>query len=204
MMHHKQAMAPRAFLGIDVGTGSVRAALFDSHGARLGLGTHPIRMWRPAEDFVEQSSEDIWRAAGASVRAAMDEAGLRGDDVAGIGFDATCSLVLLDAADRPISVSPTGRDEQNVIVWMDHRATAQAARITAGDHEVLRYVGGVISPEMQTPKLLWLKEELPTAFQRAIYAVHFYPWVVVIERTDAPVEQFLAPKHGTEWQPLPK
>jgi hypothetical protein len=42
----------------------------------------------------------------------------------------------------------------------------------------------------------------PTAFQRAIYAVHFYPYVVVIERTNVSVEQFSAPKHGTEWQPF--
>lgn len=160
-------VSTKALLGIDVGTASVRAALFDPQGTRLGLGTHEIQMWRPAEDFVEQSSDDIWRAAGAAARAALAASGLGADDIGGIGFDATCSLVLLDAADRPISVSPTARDEQNVIVWMDHRATAQAARITAGRHSVLQYVGGVISPEMQTPKLLWLKEELPAAFQRA-------------------------------------
>jgi FGGY-family pentulose kinase len=157
----------RGFLGIDVGTGSVRAGIFDARGSRLGTGTHPIRIWRPQEDFVEQSSDDIWSAAGASVRAALAESRLAAGDIAGIGFDATCSLVLLDEADRPVSASPTGRDEQNVIVWMDHRATAQAGRISAGGHDVLRYVGGVISPEMQTPKLLWLKEQLPSAFQRA-------------------------------------
>ena len=167
MMHHEHRWTSTTFLGIDVGTGSVRAALFDSHGARLGLGTHPIRMWRPAEDFVEQSSEDIWRAAGASVRAALDEAGLRGRRRRRHRLRRDLLAGPARRRDRPISVSPTGRDEQNVIVWMDHRATAQAARITAGRHEVLRYVGGVISPEMQTPKLLWLKEELPTAFQRA-------------------------------------
>lgn len=44
----------------------------------------------------------------------------------------------------------------------------------------------------------------PTAFQAAIYAVHFYPYVVVIERTDAPIQLFSAPKHGTEWQPFLK
>src|SRR5262249_7547531 len=87
--------------------------------------------------------------------------------IGGIGFDATCSLVLLDAHDLPVSASATGRDEWNVIVWMDHRALEQAARINALGHAVLRYVGGVISPEMQTPKLLWLKEELPASFARA-------------------------------------
>jgi FGGY-family pentulose kinase len=67
--------------------------------------------------------------------------------------------VALDADDKPVSVSCTDRHEQNVIVWMDHRAIDQARRINKTRHPVLRYVGGVISPEMQTPKLLWLKEK---------------------------------------------
>lgn len=43
-------------------------------------------------------------------------------------------------------------------MWMDHRAAEQAARITHTGHQVLSRVGGVMSPEMQPPKLLWLKE----------------------------------------------
>lgn len=43
-------------------------------------------------------------------------------------------------------------------MWMDHRAAEQAARITNTGHKVLSRVGGVMSPEMQPPKLLWLKE----------------------------------------------
>ncbi|MBI3206779.1 MAG: FGGY-family carbohydrate kinase [Myxococcales bacterium] len=160
-------MSGRAYLGVDVGTGSVRAALFDAAGTRLGLGVEPIQIFRPGEDFVEQSSDDIWRAVRIAVQAALREAGLAPERVAGIGFDATCSLVALDAAGRPVSVSPTGSDEQNVIVWMDHRATEQAARINALGHEVLRYVGGVISPEMQSPKLVWLSEHHSAAWSRA-------------------------------------
>ena len=56
---------------------------------------------------------------------------------------------------------------RNVIVWMDHRATAEAGLINAGHHEVLNYVGGRISPEMQPPKLLWLKRNIPKHFKRA-------------------------------------
>ena len=163
---------PRLYLGVDVGTSSARAALFDSHGLRHGMGSAAFPIWRPAEDFVEQSSDAIWNAVCDSVHAALREAHARAEDVVGIGFDATCSLVALDANDRPVSVSPDGHDAQNVIVWMDHRATAQTERInatrdSAATKQALRYVGGTMSPEMQPPKLLWLKENLPVSWARA-------------------------------------
>jgi len=157
----------RAYLGIDVGTGSTRAGLFDAAGTMLGMHASPIEVYRPAPDFVEHSSDDIWRACGEAVHGALAQSGLRAEDVVGVGFDATCSLVVIGEGDAPITVSPTGRDAQNVIVWMDHRAIDQARRINETHHDVLQYVGGVISPEMQMPKLLWLKENLPSTFARA-------------------------------------
>jgi len=151
----------RVYLGVDVGTGSARAGVFDAAGRMLGSGTGEIRTWRPRADFVGQSSADIWRAVAAAVGDARGQAGV--EEVRGIGFDATCSLVALDSDACPVTVDPDGDDERDVIVWMDHRAIPQAERIDAGGHEVLRYVGGSISPEMQTPKLLWLKENLPAS-----------------------------------------
>ncbi|UCD74973.1 MAG: FGGY-family carbohydrate kinase [Phycisphaerales bacterium] len=154
------------FIGIDVGTGSARAGVFDSSGRMLASATEPIRMWKPQTDFVEQSSEDIWRACGVCVRKGLAEAGAKGSRVKGVGFDATCSLVALDENDRLVTVSPTGNDEQNVIVWMDHRAMEQTERINRMGHGVLKYVGSRISPEMESPKLLWLKENMPQTWMR--------------------------------------
>ena len=154
-------------LGIDVGTGSARAGVFDRSGRMLGSASRPIAIWRPQPDFVEQSFADIWQACGAAVRGALAEAGVQPRRVRGVGFDATCSLVVLDEDDRPVTVSPTGRDEQNVIVWMDHRAREEAQRINAQGHDVLKYVGGTISPEMESPKLLWIKRNLPQTWRRA-------------------------------------
>ncbi len=158
---------PEAVVGVDVGTGSARAGVFDLAGLRLGYAARPIRMWRPSTDHVEQSADDIWRASCDAVRDALAQAGA--PSVRGLGFDATCSLVLRDAEGRAVPVNAEGAGERDVIVWMDHRAVEQAARINAGRHAVLRYVGGIISPEMQTPKLLWLKENLPRAWQRASF-----------------------------------
>jgi FGGY-family pentulose kinase len=159
------------FIGIDVGTGSARAGVFDSEGVQLGSASAAIQMWKPGADFVEQSSENIWNQCCEVVRSAVEKSGIDPKAVAGLGFDATCSLVVLAANGQPVSVSPTGRPEQNVIVWMDHRAVEQAERINGTRHEVLQYVGGVISPEMESPKLLWLKEQLPEAWKRA---AHFF------------------------------
>ena len=155
------------FIGVDVGTGSARAGVFDAAGTLLASHKHDIQMWREAPNMVEQSSADIWAAVCHAVREAVAQAGVTPDQIAGLGFDAACSMVVLDRDMQPLSVSPSGEVRRNVIVWMDHRAKPQAERINATGHRVLDYVGGRISPEMQTPKLLWLKEHLPDTFARA-------------------------------------
>ncbi|MCK1679823.1 FGGY-family carbohydrate kinase [Bradyrhizobium sp. 147] len=158
---------PRAYIGVDVGTTSTRAGVFDEAGTLLAMARHPIRTWHEAGDIVEQSSQDIWDACATSVRAAMTEVGITPDSVRGIGFDATCSLVVLDRQGEPLTVSGSGDKQRNVIVWMDHRATAEARLINETEDAVLRYVGGSISPEMQMPKLLWLKRHLRASFDAA-------------------------------------
>jgi D-ribulokinase len=120
-----------------------------------------------AGDIVEQSSADIWAACTEAVRAVLKETGHPPSSVKGIGFDATCSLVVLDRGGNSLSVSFSGDPRRNVVVWMDHRAIPQADRISATGDEVLRHVGGIISPEMETPKLLWLREHLPATYHAA-------------------------------------
>jgi len=160
-------MTSTYFIGIDVGTGSARAGIFDEHGNMAAEASHFIKMWKPETDFVQQSSEDIWKACCTSVREAMSKSGIKPNDVKGVGIDATCSLVVLGENEQQLSVSPDGDPDQNIIVWMDHRAKGEASEINELGHEVLNYVGGVISPEMQTPKLLWLKRNMPETWKKA-------------------------------------
>lgn len=154
-------------IGVDVGTGSARAGLFDLSGRMLGSGMHDITLFHAPGSIVEQSSTEIWTAVCIAVKRAVSQASVSPDRVAGIGFDATCSLVVLGEGGRPLPVGPSGEPERNIIVWMDHRAVDQAQRINATGHEVLKYVGGRISPEMETPKLLWLLENRPSQFKAA-------------------------------------
>jgi D-ribulokinase len=157
----------QAFIGIDVGTSSTRAGVFDEKGTLLATARHPITVWHETGSIVEQSSSEIWAACAASVRAAMVEAAIPPAAVKGVGFDATCSLVVLDAGAIPLTVSSSGDERRNVIVWMDHRATAETREVNETHDDVLRYVGGSISPEMEIPKLLWLKRHLPSTYHSA-------------------------------------
>jgi FGGY-family pentulose kinase len=161
-------MPDRYVVAVDVGTGSARAGVFNARdGRKVGYATHSIRMWRPRTDFAQHSSNDIWNAVGDCVRNAVSESGVGPDSIVGLAFDATCSLVVLDRAGKPLTVSPDGEPEQDTIVWMDHRAVAEADFINSGNYDVLRYVGGAISPEMEPPKLLWLKRNLPDTWAQA-------------------------------------
>ncbi|KKC37400.1 ribulokinase [Devosia epidermidihirudinis] len=157
------------FIGIDVGTGSARAGLFDSEGMLLATASRPIQIWRPRALHAEQSSRDIWQAVCASVRAVLNDSGITPDTVAGIGFDATCSLVVVDGAGGPVAVNADGEDDRNIILWMDQRATLEAEEINQSGARVLDYVGGRISPEMETPKILWLARHLPDGLARAAH-----------------------------------
>ncbi len=166
------------YLGVDVGTGSARAGLFDGAGRLLGTRAVAIETFRPAPVFAQQSSAEIWAAVCAAVRGAREAAGVAPADVAGIGFDATCSLVVSGAGGAPVSVSPGGEPEQDVILWMDHRALGDAEEINAIGGEPLSYVGGVISPEMEMPKLRWLKRELPESWAAASRFPDLPDWLV--------------------------
>ncbi len=160
-------MSNQAVIGVDVGTGSVRAGVFSLTGNMLSAVSSPILEFHPKANFYEQSSNNIWAETGRVVRQAVLQAGISPEAVIGISFDATCSLVVLDKKGASLTVSETGDAERNIIVWRDHRAIDQVHRINAGGYGVLKYVGGIMSPEQEPPKLLWIKENLPDTWKNA-------------------------------------
>jgi len=80
-----------------LGIGSARADIFDAEGRTIATASHDITRWEPEPNHVEQSSDNIWRACAKAVRVARPEAKIKPVQIAGIGFDATCSLVVLAA-----------------------------------------------------------------------------------------------------------
>ena len=152
------------YIGIDVGTGSARACIINEHGDIVGLASENIGLWQPEHGFYEQSTTDIWRCICNSVQKAVAQQNVDPNSVKGIGFDATCSLaVFTHDTDEPVSVTGPKFDgnDHNVVLWLDHRPVEETRKINATKHNLLRYVGGTMSIEMEIPKVLWLKNHMP-------------------------------------------
>lgn len=144
------------FLGLDVGTQSVRAALFDADGNCRGYGTAPLDTFHPQPSWAEQDAGQWWQAARAAVPGALHNAGVGPEVVAGIGLDCTACTVIPSRAD--------GTPLRRALLWMDQRSFREAEEISATGDPSLRYVSGVVSPEWMLPKALWLKRH-----ERGVY-----------------------------------
>ena len=56
------------FVGVDVGTGSARAGVFDASGKLFASASNEIEIYRDDETICEQSSDNIWGCVAASVK----------------------------------------------------------------------------------------------------------------------------------------
>ena len=154
------------YIGIDVGTGSARACIINDAGDIVGLASKEIGLWQPQTGWYEQSTTDIWNCICDSVKRAVIQNNINADSIKGIGFDATCSLAVFSHdTDEPVSVTNPNFDksgnDHNVVLWLDHRPVEETKKINATKHNLLRYVGGTMSIEMEIPKVLWLKNNMP-------------------------------------------
>jgi FGGY-family pentulose kinase len=156
------------FLGVDVGTQSLRAALFDLHGVCRGWATAPLDTTHPQPTWAEQDVNQWWRAARAAVPDAVGRARAAPEDIAALGLDCTACTVVACRGD--------GTPLRPALLWMDQRAYREAEEISATGDRSLEYVSGVVSPEWMLPKALWLKRHEPALYNAAGRVVECTDW----------------------------
>jgi FGGY-family pentulose kinase len=149
-------------IGIDGGTESLRARVFDLAGRAVGNAVSPYPTRFAPGARAEQDPEDWWQALGRAVGGAVAEAGIAADQVEALSLATTCcTVVALDAA---------GRALRPAILWMDMRAGAEAAEVLATGDPALAVNGagsGPVSAEWMIPKALWIARHEPALFARA-------------------------------------
>jgi len=141
------------FLGIDIGTQSLKAVVIDRNLKLLGEGTRTYSPICPAPDRAEQDPA-IWeKALGPAISDALEVAEAAPTEILSIG--------LAGQLDGCLPVNANGEPLGNCLIWMDRRASTCLESI---DPEALHRLTGVISdPCHLAAKARWLKQNMPDA-----------------------------------------
>ena len=149
-------------LALDQGTTSSRAIVFDQRGGVRTAAQKEFRQIFPKPGWVEHDAEEIWRSQLACARAALKQAWVRPERLAGIGIANQRETAIL--WDRR-----TGRPAHHAIVWQDRR-TADACEALKRDglaETVRAKTGLVIDPYFSATKIAWMLDHVPGLRARA-------------------------------------
>ncbi len=141
------------YLGIDVGTSSVKAVVVDEMGTLRAQSSCALSVSRPHPLWSEQDPQDWWAATvhtiqglPATTRSAVTAIGLAGQ---------MHGATLLDAADRPL---------RPAILWNDGRSGLECEELEGAEPEARRITGNIVMPGFTAPKLLWVRKHEPSIF----------------------------------------
>jgi xylulokinase len=148
-------------IGCDVGSQSLKGILLDASGSVLAQASADYPIDYPQPGWAQQDALS-WRAALAEViGACVSRAGVSPTEVA--------SLALASQVDGLVAVDADGDPLAPAIIWLDRRATAQAAHLRNGlDAGATRRRTGLnVDASHGAPKIMWLRECHAQAFERA-------------------------------------
>jgi xylulokinase len=147
------------YLGIDIGTSSVKAVVVDGDQNILASATAPLTVSRPKELWSEQNPDDWWSAVESTIAELRRKAGKAWHEVKAIGLSGQMhGAVLLDEAGLPI---------RPAILHNDGRAHAEAEELNLKLPEIGSIAGVPAMPGFAAPKLLWIARHEPDALGRA-------------------------------------
>lgn len=154
------------FLGLDLGTGSVKALLLDEEGGVCGEGSASCRVGAPSPGWAEADPWDWWTAAMEAVRTAI---GSRSGEIQAIGLSGQMhGVVLTDNAGHPV---------RPAITWADTRSREQLGAYGRLDAGLRGRLGNPPCVGMAGPTLLWLRDNEPESYRSARWALQPKDWL---------------------------
>jgi len=145
----------RMYLGIDLGTSSVKAVLMDEAGAVCASASHALQVSHPHPRWSEQDPATWWSATEAAVTEVLS--GIDARRIAGIGLSGQMhGATLLDASDTIL---------RPAILWNDGRSDVECAELerVPGFRAI---TGNLAMPGFTAPKLAWVRRHEPDVFAR--------------------------------------
>ena len=149
------------YLGLDMGTTGVKAAVFSPDGAMTGSGLAEYALETPAPDIVELEPEQYWVSAKKAIAEAIAEAGIEAGQIRSVAVTGQAeTLIFTDTAGNPV---------RKAIVWLDNRAHDEAAELEKQfTNEALFRMSGQTEmlPCWPAAKILWLNRHEPEIFSQ--------------------------------------
>jgi xylulokinase len=161
------------YLGLDIGTTGVKAAVFTSDGVMAGSGLAEYALETPAPDIVELETEQYWISAKQAIAEAVARARIRSGDIR--------SLAVTGQAETLIFSDGRGVPVRKAIVWLDNRAREEAAELERKfTREKLFRMSGQTEmlPCWPAAKILWLKRHEPEIFARTAKCLMVEDYIV--------------------------
>lgn len=151
-------------LGIDLGTGSVKAAVVDDAGTIVTSASRRYAVHAPHPGWAESDPLE-WLAAAQEVSArAID-----GQEPAAVGFSGQMhGVVLADADLQPL---------RPAILWADGRSVEQARDLAGLGVQTLSRLGSPAVTGFAATTLAWLREHEPDTLARAAYVLQPKDWL---------------------------
>jgi xylulokinase len=147
-------------LGIDVGTGSIKAVAYDPAAGRvIAVARQPTLTHHPRPDWSEFHAQELWAGTTAAIREVVDAVGgsrtIEAVSIASMGE----AGVPLDARGEPLAP---------MIAWYDLRTESQAAwwRQQVDPFTLYGITGQIIEAKYSVNKLLWLRQHQAEVFAR--------------------------------------
>jgi xylulokinase len=148
------------YLGIDTSTTGSKALIIDERGEVLAVASSAHTLQTPKPLWSEQDPREWWQAVSASIRLALEKAGIGGERIAAVGLTGQMhGLVLLDGA---------GNVLRPAILWNDQRTQSQCDEIhdRIGKEKFIQITGNVALTGFTAPKILWVKENEPEVYAK--------------------------------------
>ncbi|MER3481150.1 MAG: xylulokinase [Meiothermus sp.] len=153
------------FLGLDLGTGSLKALLLDEAGRVRGEASRAYPVHSPHPGWAESDPQDWWKAAGEAVREAVpDPARVRA-----VGLSGQMHGVVLCRED--------GAPLRPAILWADGRSEAELEPYRRLSPEFRYRLANPPAVGMAGPSLLWLKAHEPEVYRSARWALQPKDWL---------------------------
>lgn len=150
------------YLGLDIGTSGTKALLITEAGQPVASDTQEYPLYTPRPLWAEQKPEDWWEAVQTVTKNVLAKAGVKGEEIAGIGLSGQMhGSVFLDKDNNVL---------RPALLWCDQRTQAECDWITAqvGRENLVEYISNPVLTGFTAPKIVWLRNHERETYDRVV------------------------------------